>query len=562
MRNQLSRLLTIAFAIAITASSATAAPDAANLLPNIDFEKPASANAMPDSWSDYNYGPVDSKCVITREAKTGRNDSVAIRAQNLDNKSKAGTYTHVKLEPGTYRLSVWARAEKGQAALMKMYLASDYSPHIEVSDEWKEVSFTVTLPALAQAINKAEINFQNCSGKAVTVWFDDAMLQKIPNPLLLPDNKFTAITGKKLIEYGWDVPTPEYVRDHIQEMEKRPFEGVMFRLPNSGGRVFDIANWEKNKAALQGQIKIASAIKWSRFTDNFLSMYAASTMDWFSDSDWEKVLSAVEFNARVAKAAGCVGVMFDPEPYGTNPWNYSKQTNADKYSHAEYSTKIYERGQQFMEAIQKHIPHAKIVMLHQYQYLYSVAHQPDPSQRQAAMAAANWGLYLPFLNGMLSVINNDAQMIDGNENSYYYQKPAQFYEAYWQMREGAKINVPTELWGKYARNQKTANALYVDRLFSLRPETFGYQISAGMTPEERAQWFGQNTYYALKTSQEYVWLYSEKMNWWTNTGLPPGLQDAIVTAKARLMNGQALGYSMDNTFKKAQQNLDKLLQSQ
>jgi hypothetical protein len=213
-----------------------------------------------------------------------------------------------------------------------------------------------------------------------------------------------------------------------------------------------------------------------------------------------------------------------------------------------------------MEAMQSQIPDVKVLMFHQYQMLYAVAHNPDPAKREATLSAADYGLYLPFLNGMLSVINKNAQMIDGNEGSYYYQKPAQFYDAYWQMREGAKVNVPKELWGKYETNEKAANALYVDRLFSLRPETFGYQISAGMTPEERAQWFEQNTYYALKTSQEYVWLYSEKMNWWTNKDLPPGLQNAVIAAKEKLMDGQELGYNLESTFANAQINLKKLLQ--
>lgn len=531
-----------------------------NLLPNANFENPAGTKGMPTGWSYYQYGPAGSNGSVSQDATAGRNGSAAIRAENSDEKASSGAYTHVKLEPGTYQLSVWARAEKGQTALMKMYLASEYSPQIQIGDQWREVSFTVTLPTLTQGIDSAEINFQNCSGKTSTVWFDDAILQEIPSPLLAPDNKFAAVTGKKLIEYGWDVPTPDYVRDHIQEMEKRPFEGIMFRLPLDGGNVFDPGNWEKNKAALQDQLKVASSIKWHKFTDNFLGMYAASTMNWYSDSDWEKVLSAVKFNAQVAKAAGCVGLLFDPEPYGTNPWDYPKQEDTAKYSYAQYSQKVYQRGQQFMDAMQSQNPDVKVLMFHQYQMLYDVTHNPDPAKREATLAAAAYGLYLPFLNGMLSAIKGNAQMIDGNENSYYYQNPTQFYTAYWQMREGAKVDVPKELWGKYETNEKAAQALYVDRLFSLRPETFGYQISAGMTPEERAQWFEQNTYYALKTSQEYVWLYSEKMNWWTDTGLPPGLQNAVLAAKTKLMNGQELGYSLESTFTSAQVNLNKLLQ--
>jgi len=35
---------------------------------------------------------------------------------------------------------------------------------------------------------------------------------------------------KKLIEYGWDVPTPQQMREELTAMEKRPFDGVIFRL--------------------------------------------------------------------------------------------------------------------------------------------------------------------------------------------------------------------------------------------------------------------------------------------------------------------------------------------
>jgi len=36
--------------------------------------------------------------------------------------------------------------------------------------------------------------------------------------------------AKKLIEYGWDVPTPAQMRDELVAMEKRPFDGLIFRL--------------------------------------------------------------------------------------------------------------------------------------------------------------------------------------------------------------------------------------------------------------------------------------------------------------------------------------------
>jgi len=38
---------------------------------------------------------------------------------------------------------------------------------------------------------------------------------------------------KKMIEYGWDVPTRS-TSAHLREMEHRPFQGLIFKLRGSG----------------------------------------------------------------------------------------------------------------------------------------------------------------------------------------------------------------------------------------------------------------------------------------------------------------------------------------
>jgi len=52
----------------------------------------------------------------------------------------------------------------------------------------------------------------------------------------------------------------------------------------------------------------------------------------------------------------------------------------------------------------------------------------------------------------------------------------------------------------------------VDQNFALRQPNTEKYLSYRMTPEERAQWFEHNTYWALYTTDEYVWCYSERMN--------------------------------------------------
>jgi len=87
---------------------------------------------------------------------------------------------------------------------------------------------------------------------------------------------------KKVIEYGWDVPYPDFVEQNMQEMEKRPFEGIIF-LTKGFDHAFDTGVWKQEE--LQPQLDTLAKIKWRKFTDNFLTLYAANKggMNWFND---------------------------------------------------------------------------------------------------------------------------------------------------------------------------------------------------------------------------------------------------------------------------------------
>lgn len=194
----------------------------------------------------------------------------------------------------------------------------------------------------------------------VTTFFaGSAMAQSVAGQLVKPN-----LPSKKLIEYGWDLPSPNYLRDNIRAMEKTPFEGVIFRLNDDGGQVFKPETWNQKK--LEPQLKVLSDIKWGKFTDNFLSVYSASTMDWFSDSDWKKVIAHTEFAARAAKAAHCKGIMFDPEPYGNNPWNYSEQKYTKTKSFLDNSQMARKRGKKSMRALSSQDDKLKLLMFYQY----------------------------------------------------------------------------------------------------------------------------------------------------------------------------------------------------
>ena len=86
---------------------------------------------------------------------------------------------------------------------------------------------------------------------------------------------------RKFVEYGWDVPGPVYLRDHIQAMEQQPLDGVAFNLNEnpslSGGTgATKLVNPLDPTPLTAADVKldVLSAIGWQTFTDNFLEFFA------------------------------------------------------------------------------------------------------------------------------------------------------------------------------------------------------------------------------------------------------------------------------------------------
>lgn len=345
--------------------------------------------------------------------------------------------------------------------------------------------------------------------------------------------------NKKLIEYGWDVPTPDFIRANIGDMEKLPFDGLIFRL-KAGDNVLDPAPYDEAKYA--EDFDNAANIAWQKFTDNFVRMLAASDQDWFDDSQWQAIDHNIRIVAKAARLAKCAGICFDPEPYGTNPWEYKKLIHKDDKSFAEYQAKVRERGNEFVRAILAELPNPKILTF----YLIGMwkgsrlCGPLAPEERMKALSEESYALYPAFVNGMLDAAGANTIIIDGNEHSYYYTDVCEYLAAYHFVCQEASYLIDPSLWSKYRTNVQSGQALYLDYYFNLRDMK---DPSAFLTPEERPKWFEHNVYNALNTADEYVWCYSEHMDWWKGN-VPPGAIEAIQSARQKLQNRQPLGFDL------------------
>jgi hypothetical protein len=355
-------------------------------------------------------------------------------------------------------------------------------------------------------------------------------------------------TGKKLIEYGWDVPTPAQMRDDLAGMEKRPFDGLIFRL--SGGhnafvtKLLDPAGFAEDERILRN-------LQFTNFHDNFVLVWGSppADFDWFNDTQWD----AIEGNARllvgIAQAGRVRGICFDPEPYDFSLWKYSKQPGTNTHTFSDYRVKVRQRGAQLMRAFEKAMPGATILTFFHVSLFDRFATLSEV-QRTERLARESWGLMPDFFVGMLESAGPQARFIDGNENAYYYTSREQYFRGYHSIRQRALGLIPPELREKYERQVRAGQALYVDQNFALRQPNPEKYLSHRMTAEDRAMWFEHNTYWALYTTDEYVWCYSERMNWWKNE-IPPGLETAIMNARQKISEGKPLGFDIEQIITEA-----------
>ena len=72
------------------------------------------------------------------------------------------------------------------------------------------------------------------------------------------------------------------------------------------------------------------------------------------------------------------------------------------------------------------------------------------------------------------------------------------------------------------------NLYTLDGLYALSP-----RFEKGLDKQTKSRWLKDNLYFAYKTTDEYVWLYDEKINWWQNQ-VEAGVTDIINDVKKQI----------------------------
>ena len=156
--------------------------------------------------------------------------------------------------------------------------------------------------------------------------------------------------SKRLIEFGWDEPDTAFLRRHVAEMEKTPFDGCVFHVlsadPQGKRENFTWLCWGRRaftEAELKPALDDLKATTARRFTHNFLRFNTApGDLDWFDDH------AAVLGNARLAASSPArAGARASSSTWRNTTgglFTYPKQRDAKTKSWDEYAAQAQAAG--------------------------------------------------------------------------------------------------------------------------------------------------------------------------------------------------------------------------
>jgi len=342
------------------------------------------------------------------------------------------------------------------------------------------------------------------------------------------------VSGKKVVEFGWDEPDPAFMRKHAAQMDATPFDGCVFHINyrQADGRdaTFTWRCWGRETITLD-QVRRAiddlKATRFRRLRHNFLRFNVTpGNLDWFDD--YSSVINNARVAATVARQGPCAGILFDTEMYQGPLFDYRKQRDAATKSWDQYAVQARRCGREIMQAFQEGFPDLAILMTFGYG---SPWQESDAGKRP--LSECGTGLMSPFLDGMIDAARGKARLIDGWESAYSYREEKKFKKARKMIHEDVLAMAADPK--KYKKVFSASFGLWMDYKYA--------ELGWNVEQPERNPWppdaFERIVRTALQYADEYVWVYSETPRWWSDEGRPVKLPSAYAAAIRRAAAGDA-----------------------
>ncbi|NPV47749.1 MAG: hypothetical protein HPY69_12375 [Armatimonadetes bacterium] len=350
---------------------------------------------------------------------------------------------------------------------------------------------------------------------------------------------------KKLIHYGWSTRDTIYLRDHWQEMQEMPFDGLAVSValdrdkPTVGdGATANLLGWNTfgatayPAAQFAQQIADLQSVPRDRLRELFLPVCIASSgqdqgYDWFDDQRWATLLANWRSLVTIAREGGCQGLLLDVEHYDYGCelfcYRHHRQQRTNR-PFADCRAQVRRRGRELMQQTCALYPDITVLMLYGWTLVQydraGFAGQPPEETRYSLLA--------DFLDGMLEGSAPQTRFVDLWEFSYGYRERTQFLEGYHTVLN--KALAVTSLPERYRAQVSCGFGLYLDNGSHWDAQDFAANY---FSPEQ----FRDSLKLALELSDEYVWIYQQTPGFFPPSNLPEAYLEAIRNARQPAVGG-------------------------
>lgn len=299
---------------------------------------------------------------------------------------------------------------------------------------------------------------------------------------------------KYLIEFGWDIPSQRTLADAANA--GTPFDGAVFDVEVKGSDgALTRFSWLTFGPAAMNADDVARIVHELKATPagfrrhSFIRFNVTpGEIDWFDD--WSGILANARSAARIVREARLAGLLLDVEQYQGRIFDYRERPGKRTFEEHERQARL--RGAEFIQTVNGACRRLDILLT----FGYALADR--------RRAQAEYGLLPAFLDGMITARGRETQVIDGYEFAYPFKSRAAFQHGRQEiLRESnGRCGVGFGIWLDWNSGTRGWNA--------------NDPKNNWFSPDQ----FGAAVRHALEAADRYVWIYSERLNWWTRENLP------------------------------------------
>jgi hypothetical protein len=320
----------------------------------------------------------------------------------------------------------------------------------------------------------------------------------------------------KLIHYGWENPAISKLPGIVEKLAQSPFDGLAAKASRHN-EIFQSKPYPE--ADFADDFKTLATLPEGAMSGSYLMINSATdgSYDWTNEEHWQAALANMRVVVRLARDGGFKGIVFDVEPYGKNPWDYSTQPDppsAKRPDFEAYAKLMNARGAAMMNMMEAEFPGLEVWCLFGLSANNATLEKLRGGEAKAEVFSKDsYGLWPAFFSGWIEASDEATRIIDGNESAYYYTSRKDFDAARSYIQKDFQEVLDPPYREKYGRKIELGHAVYLDGIMASAqsPRFIGYYLKSD---EERRDMLRAHVMNAMQTSQSLVWVYAELPKWW------------------------------------------------